>query len=264
VLRPRFIPGLTLSVDRIIVNLEDTINYFPANDFINGCLEFQIDYYCRGIVRNPGTFTLSSPVEGSPATGYFAQGLSNGFTSKFHSWDFQGQYGFRIGSAGRLNLDFNGSLATVVGGQDSPDVDPRNCTGFYGPFCGESLPRWSHSFRTTWTTADGGINTSVNWRHTAPTTISTNVTDPSLGIPINEPQQRTEYAGIDAYDYIDLSMNFDVAKRFTLRFAVNNVFDTSPPLVPNSRSVLGLLRANTVFRYDLLGRQIVVGAAINF
>jgi outer membrane receptor protein involved in Fe transport len=264
VVRPRFLPGLSLSVDRVIVNLRDSINFFSAASFLNGCLEFRIDYYCRGVVRNPGTFTLSSPTTGDPAAGFLAQGLSNGFKSKFHSWDFQGQYGLGLGSAGRLSFDFNGSLATLVGGQDSPDVASRNCSGYYGRLCGESLPRWSHSLRTTWTTVDGNFNTSVNWRHTAPTTLDTNVTDPDLGIPIDPNQFRNTFAGIAAYDYIDLSMNVSIAKQFSLRVGVNNVFDTAPPIVPNSRAVLGLLRANTVFRYDLLGRQITLGASVNF
>ncbi len=66
------------------------------------------------------------------------------------------------------------------------------------------------------------------------------------------------------YDYIDLSTSFDIAKRFALRVSVNNLFERDPPLLPDSRNVLGLLRSNTLFRYDLLGRQIVVGATARF
>jgi hypothetical protein len=42
------------------------------------------------------------------------------------------------------------------------------------------------------------------------------------------------------------------------------VFDKDPPLIPDSRNLLGLLRNNTLFRYDLLGRQFVVGATVRF
>ncbi|NYD90190.1 TonB-dependent receptor [Sphingomonas melonis] len=59
-------------------------------------------------------------------------------------------------------------------------------------------------------------------------------------------------------------MSFDIAKRYTLRASVNNLFDRDPPLVPDSRSTLGLLRANTMFNYDLLGRQIVMGVTTTF
>ena len=264
VLRPRFIPGLTLSVDRVLIDLKDSINYYAAADFLNGCLSVQTDFYCRGVVRNPGTFTLSSPAAGNPATGYFAQGLTNAFKSSFHSWDFQGQYSVSLGAIGRFDASFNGSRTTKVGNQDAPELADRNCAGYYGQFCGESLPNWSHTLRGTWTAADSSVNLSVNWRHTSPTTITFNVEDADRGIPFTAADRRATYGGIDAYDYIDLSLAFDVAKRFTLRLAVNNVFDTDPPLVPNTRNLLGLLRSNTVFRYDLLGRQLVAGVGVNF
>ncbi|WP_235524106.1 TonB-dependent receptor plug domain-containing protein [Sphingomonas sp. Leaf33] len=265
ILRPRFVPGLTVSIDRILVDLKDSINYYAAADFLNGCLTIQTDFYCRGVVRNPGTFTLFSAANTNPTTGFFAQGLTNGFKSSFHSWDFQGQYGVGIGKLGRLDTSFNGSLATKVGNQDAPELADRNCVGYFGPFCGESLPRWSHTLRTTWTTADRVANVSVNWRHRSNTTITYNVTDPTgTGIPFTAADRRATYARTGAYDYIDLSVGFDIAKQYSLRLAVNNVFDTDPPLLPNARNVLGLLRNNTLMGYDLLGRQFVAGVTVNF
>ncbi|WP_243848286.1 TonB-dependent receptor domain-containing protein [Sphingomonas insulae] len=263
VLRPRFLKGLTISVDRFLINLNDSIGYFSANDFLNGCLTTGLDYYCRGVVRNPGSFTLSSPPAGNPTTGYIAQGTSNGYRSKSHGWDFQGQYTLGLGGAGSLDLSFNGSLMTLAGGQDSPDAVPRNCVGYYGPGCGESLPKWKHGLRTTWTSPDKVINLSVNWRHIAPMTIAYNA-DASTGIPIDAPQRRRFFTGVDAYDYIDLSTSFDIAKSFTLRISVNNLFDRDPPVIPDSRNLLGLLRNNTMYNYDLLGRQIVAGASVRF
>jgi len=265
VLRPRFLPGLTVSVDRFLINLNDSINFFQTTDFINGCLTTGIDYYCRGIVRNPGTFTLTSPItnDAKPTTGYIAAGTSNGFKSQSHGWDFQAQYNLGLGTAGAVNLSFNGSLTTRVGSQDSPDVAPRNCVGYYGPNCGESLPKWKHGLLTSWTSPDKVTNVSVNWRHISPMTITFNA-DPGLGIPVTAADRRTTYTGVKAYDYIDLSTSFNIADRFTFRLSVNNVFDKDPPLIPNSRSVLGLLRSNTMFNYDLLGRQLVAGINARF
>ncbi len=263
VLRPRFLKGLTVSVDRFLINLNDSINFFSANDFLNGCLTTGLEYYCRGVVRNPGTFTLSSPPAGNPTTGFFAQGTSNGFRSKSHGWDFQGQYTLGLGGAGSLDMSFSGSLTTLAGGQDSPDATPRNCVGYYGPGCGESLPKWKHGLRTTWTSPDKVVNLSVNWRHIGPMTIVYNA-DPSTGIPIDAPQRRRFFTGVNAYNYLDLSTSFDIAKSFTLRVSVNNLFDRDPPVIPDSRNLLGLLRNNTMYNYDLLGRQIVAGASVRF
>ncbi|WP_241491777.1 TonB-dependent receptor domain-containing protein [Sphingomonas endophytica] len=263
ILRPRVLKGLTVSADRFVINLNDSINFFQVNDFLNGCLTTGLDYYCRGIVRTPGTFRLDSAATGNPTSGYFARGTSNGYRSQAHGWDFQAQYALGLGAGGTLDTSFNGTLTTRVGSQDTPNAAPRNCVGYYGPNCGESMPRWSHGLRTTWTSPEKFASVSVNWRHISAMTISYNA-PADTGIPANAPQVRRFYSGVPAYDYIDLATSFDVAKRFTLRVAVNNLFDRDPPLLPDSRSVLGLLRSNTLFRYDLLGRQIVVGATARF
>ena len=214
-------------------------------------------------MRNPGTFTLYSPPASNPETGFFIQGTSNGYRSASHGWDFQSQYALNLNTAGRLDLNFNGTLMTSVAGQESPTVVRRECVGYYGPFCGEGFPKWVHGLRTTWSDADNIVNVSLNWRHQGPMTITFNAAA-DTGIPYGAANRRSTYNRIDAYDYFDLATTFNVAKRFVLRLAVNNLFDRDPPLIPNSRSELGLLRNNTVFRYDLLGRQIVAGATVRF
>ncbi|MGR6328248.1 TonB-dependent receptor domain-containing protein [Sphingomonas sp. XXL09] len=258
VLRPRFLKGLTASADRFLIDLNDSISYIAANDFLNGCLSTGLSYYCRGVVRNPGNYTLYSVAAKNPTSGYFAQGTTNGYKSKSHGWDFQAQYTLHLGRFGSLDTSFNGSLTTLAGSQDSPDAKATNCVGYYGPFCGESLPKWKHGLRATWDTPDHIVHVSANWRHIGPMTISYNAA-PSAGLPFESTDRRAFYTGVPTYDYIDLSIGFDVAKRFGLSVSVNNLFDRDPPLVPDSRSLLGLLHSNTMFGYDLLGRQIAVG-----
>jgi outer membrane receptor protein involved in Fe transport len=264
VVRPRFLPGLTLSVDRFLIDLNDSIGLFSANDYIVGCIQTQDPYYCRGIVRNPGTFTLNSPAAGNPTTGFIIQGTTNGYKSKSHGWDFQAQWAIGLASAGKLDLSFNGTRMTLVGGQDAPNIAPRNCVGYYGPTCGESLPRWTHTMLTTYSPVDKSFSASVNWRYTGSQTVTYNAADAALGIPFTRADRRNTYNGIKSYSYFDLALSFDVVKRMNLRFSVNNVFDKDPPLIPDSRNLLGLLRNNTLFRYDLLGRQFVVGATVRF
>jgi outer membrane receptor protein involved in Fe transport len=264
VLRPRFLKGLTLSADRFIINLNDSITYFSAAGFLDGCLGTGLEYYCRGVIRNPGTFTLSSPAVGNPTTGYIAQGTSNGYKSMSHGWDFQSQYTLGLGAAGLLDISLNGSLMTLSGGQGTPLEMLRNCVGFFGPNCGESLPKWKHVMRTSWTSPDKVVNVSVNWRHISPMTLAYN-----MNFIADKPEDvarnfRKFYTGIEAYDYIDLALSFDIAQRFSLRIAANNLLDRDPPLVPDTRNLLGLLRSNTVFGYDMLGRQIVVGVTTRF
>jgi len=261
ILRPRFVPGLTVSVDRWLIDLEDQLEFFNPLDWLNGCLTTGNDYYCRGIKRNADG-TLSSSPTTSPATGWVSRGSTNGYQSKSHGFDFQGQYNVGLGGAGALDLSFNGTLMTLVGNQGAPTVEPRDCTGYYGSGCGESMPTWAHQFRTTWTSPDRGASVSLNWRHRSamPTTA---YAPADTGIPaLPEGDKRDAYPGIKAYDWFDLAFTFDINKQMTFRLAANNIFDRDPPIVPDSRSRIGLLRGNTIMGYDLLGRQLVAGVSI--
>jgi iron complex outermembrane receptor protein len=261
VLRPRFLPGLTLSVDRFMIDLNDSIGYNDYDYFSNGCLATGNDFFCRMFVRNADGTLYSAPA-GNPATGYLRGGTTNYYKSKSHGWDFQGQYALPLGGAGRLDFDFMGSLTTLAGGQDSPILPKYNCAGYYGGGCGQLIPKWTHALRTTYTTADQFFSASVNWRHLGPLTNVTNSGDPALGW--TAAGERATFYRIDAYDYIDLALSFRVNKAYSFRISANNLFDKTPPILPNSYSY-GLSRSNTLSaRYDSLGRQIAVGATLNF
>lgn len=261
VLRPRFVRGLTVSVDRWLIDLQDQLEFFNPLDWLNGCLSTGNDYYCRGIKRNADG-TLSSAPATSPATGWVSRGSTNGYKSKSHGWDFQGQYNVGLGNIGSLDMSFNGTLMTLVGSQGAPDITPRDCTGYFGSGCGESMPTWAHQFRTTWMAPGRVASVSLNWRHRSAMPM-TAYAPASTGIPaLPEGDKRDAYPGIKAYDWFDLALTFDVNKRMTFRLAANNLFDRDPPIVPDSRSRIGLLRGNTIMGYDLLGRQLVAGVSL--
>jgi outer membrane receptor protein involved in Fe transport len=212
-------------------------------------------------VRNADGTLYSNPAT-NPTTGYLRGGTTNYYKSKSHGWDFQGQYALPLGGAGRLDFDFMGSLTTLAGGQDSPILPKYNCAGYYGGGCGQLIPKWTHSLRTTYTTADRFFSASLNWRHLGPLTNVTNSGDPALGW--TEAGERKTFYRIGAYDYFDLALSFRVNEAFSFRISANNIFDKTPPILPNSYNY-GLSRSNTLSaRYDSLGRQIAVGATLNF
>jgi outer membrane receptor protein involved in Fe transport len=263
VLKPRFLPGLTLSADRFLIDLDDSIGYNDVTYFSDGCLATGSDFFCRMFVRNADGTLYSSPAS-NPTSGYIRRGTTNYYKSKSYGWDFQGQYALRMGSAGRLDFDFSGSLTTLAGSQDSPILEQRNCAGYYGGAgCGQLIPKWTHNLRGTYTTQDQFFSASLNWRHLGPLTNVSNSGDPTLGwVPAN---QRATFYRIEAYDYFDLSLGFRVNRQFSFRIAANNILDKTPPLFPNSYNVGSLSRSNTIpARYDSLGRQIAIGTTINF
>jgi iron complex outermembrane receptor protein len=263
VLKPRFLPGLVFSVDRYQIRINNSLGYNDYDYYYNGCLQSGDPFFCSSIVRNPGSGTLFSPAAGNPTTGFFRGGTTNYYRSISRGWDVQGQYTLGLGGAGRLDWGFNGSLTTFAGGQDSPLLPERNCRGYYNNGCGQQIPRWSHALRTTYSTADGAVSVSFNWRHLSSLTNANNSGDPDIGGTAARAQ--TTFTGIGAVDDFDLSMNVNVGKRMTLRIAANNLLDKVPPILANVRDLTSLFYNNTIpSRYDALGRQIAVGTTISF
>lgn len=262
ILKPRFLPGLTVSVDRFLIDLNQSIGYNDYSYFSNGCAQTGSAFFCDMFVRNADGTLYSNP-DTNPSTGFIRQGTTNYYKSKAHGWDIQGQYAVTLGSVGRLDFDFAGTLTTYAGGQDSPILDTYNCAGgYYGGPCGQLIPHWVHTLRTTFTTRDGQASVSLNWRHLSSLTNVSNSGDPALGWTAAG-EQSTFYR-IPSYDYLDLAVTFKVSQRFTMRLAANNLLDKDPPVLPNSYNY-GLSRANTLTaRYDPLGRQIAVGATVKF
>ncbi|MBT0667943.1 TonB-dependent receptor [Novosphingobium profundi] len=262
VLTPSFLPGLSLSVDRFLIDLDNSIGYNDYTYFTNGCLATGSEFFCSMFVRNSDG-TLYSDASSNPTSGYIRQGTTNYYKSKSHGWDLQAQYGLDLGAkAGRLDFDFAGSLTTYAGGQDSPILAKYNCVGYYGGSCGQLIPKWTHQLRTTWTAPDDEVSISLNWRFVGPLTNVTNSGKTSLGW--YEGGERSTYYHIPAYNYFDLAIGFRVAERFGLRFTVNNLFDKDPPVVPNSYSY-ALSRNNTLSaRYDSLGRQVAISTTVDF
>ncbi|HET9511206.1 MAG TPA: TonB-dependent receptor plug domain-containing protein [Sphingomonas sp.] len=264
VLTPSFIKGLTISADRYLIDLKDQITYFDANGTLNECLLTGDPYWCQYVVRDPVTFTLSAPANAAtpPTAGFIRQGTGNGYRSQSHGWDFQAQYSLGLGKFGKIDWSFNGSLTTRQGSQGAPTIPARDCKGLYGPGCGEGIPKWTHGLRTTYSPMQG-TSLSLNWRYIDPMTITFNA-PASAGIGYAASARRSIYNRLDAYNYFDLALTIEVAKQFTFRITANNLLDKDPPLIPDARGLLGLLQTNSVFRYDLLGRQVIAGASLRF
>ncbi|HEU0066837.1 MAG TPA: TonB-dependent receptor, partial [Sphingomonas sp.] len=257
VLTPTFLPRLSLSVDRYKIQVNSVISYLGAQFAVDGCVITGDPYYCSRLVRDAGTNQLTST---GTASGYIQGGNLNAYRLYASGYDFQGQYTVPLGAtAGKLDLIFNGTLATDQGGQAAVNQVRVNCVGFFGGSCSQPAPRWVHNLRTTYSTSDGVFSTSVAWRHIAGVTAGQN------GGPNSTPATFvTDFTRIPAYDYFDLALGFNIAERMTLTAAVNNIFDKQQPILTNTYDY-ALSRGNTIpQRYDTLGRQISIGVTTRF
>ncbi len=263
VVKPSFLKGLVFSVDRYRIKINNSLGYNDDSYYTDGCLRSGGDqFFCSGIVRQPGTGILYAAAANNPTSGFIRAGTTNYYFSIARGWDFQSQYTIGLGGAGKLDMNFNGSLTTFAGGQDSPVQPKRNCAGYFGNGCSQLLPKWSHGLRSTWTTADGIFSASVNWRYVGSLTHADNSGDPAIG---GTPDRaRTTFYHIAPVSYFDLAMTFAISRDFSLRFIANNLLDKTPPVLANSYDI-SLARSNTIpARYDSLGRNLAVGATVRF
>ncbi|MEI5688199.1 MULTISPECIES: TonB-dependent receptor plug domain-containing protein [Sphingomonas] len=262
VVKPRFVKGLVFSVDRYRIKINNSLGYNDYSYYTDGCLRSGGDsFFCSGIVRDANG-TLYAAAANNPTSGFIRQGTTNYYLSIARGWDFQGSYALGLGGAGRLDFDFNGSLTTFAGGQDSPVQPQRNCTGYFGNGCSQLLPKWSHGLRTTYSTADNVFNASFNWRYVGSLTSANNSGDEAIGGTPDRAQ--TTFYRIAPTSYFDLALTFNIARQFAFRVIANNLFDKNPPILANSYSI-SLARNNTIpQRYDALGRNIAIGTTITF
>ncbi|WP_200819788.1 MULTISPECIES: TonB-dependent receptor domain-containing protein [unclassified Azospirillum] len=266
VLKPRFAKGLVVSVDRFMIDLNDSIGFNYDDYFWKGCLQTGQEFFCSKFVRNANG-TLYSAASTNPTTGFIRGGTTNYYKSKSHGWDIQAQYrldleDLNLQEAGFIDWSFAGSLTTLAGGQDSPILPKYNCAGYYGGPCGQLIPKWTHGLRGTYNSEDGNFTASLNWRYVGVMNNVSNSGKPELGW--TQAGERSTFYRIPAYNYFDLAFSYRVQENYTFRLAANNLFDKRPPILPNSYSY-GLSRNNTLSgRYDSLGRQIAMGLTINF
>lgn len=264
-LKPRFIKGLVFSVDRYQIKIDNSIGYQGEQFWSDGCLTYGTPLYCSHFVRNSdGSLNSYSAYTGSnPTSGYVAFGNGNQYVSKSEGYDFQAQYAFGLpANAGRVNVDFNGSLATNISGADSPDTPFRNCVGYFGLTCGAPTPKWTHYLRLTYTTPDRLFSLSGGWRHISGTLFAGNSGDPTLGA--SNTTVLTSFYRVPTYDYADLQATVAIAKNLELRFTVNNLFDREPPILANASNYVSSYSNSFPTYYDTLGREFQIGFTTRF
>lgn len=273
VLRPDFIPGLTITADYFDIEIEDFIT------LVGGSLQglFDLCYAATGTqdinsapcqsfvgIRNSdGAITVNNP----PFVG-----LLNAASLEVAGVDLQVQYStdlpFSLFGEGdsRFNMNFNGTwtrqndFTPVVG---LPQVD--ECAGEFGGNCGEPIASFKWASRFSW--IDGPVTTSVRWRHLS--AVDDNDDDTLY----------TDFNGIErisAYDLFDLTFSVEASDNLTIAAGVNNLFNTLPGAPEFNNGVVSnrpnslLLgdnqeQANTYpSTYDVLGRDFFISAAFKF
>lgn len=253
VIRPSFIPRLSVTIDGFDIEIEDTISVLGGglNNTLNLCFNVIQNIsspFCQAFVgaRDPNSGIIG---------GTFLPGILNANIGKLETRgidvqvDYSQPLGFSLlgGEESRLNFFFLGSYLDqfdVTPVADLPE-EVNECADRFGLICGEPRPKFKWTSRLS--LIDGPATISGRWRHLD------DVRD-------DDPDTDFVVERIGSYDLFDLSFSLDLSDQFTMALGVNNIFDKKPPILGDNQE-----QANTYpGTYDPLGRDFFVSASFRF
>ena len=238
VLTPRFLPGFTLAVDYVSIDIRDAITSSSAEDVLTTCYD-STDYpnnpFCALITRStdpdPEFFgqveTLSEP--------YINQGRV-----VFRAIEVAGSYTFPLGDDSRLTLGVNYQHTLKEFNQIREGGPITNTRGEIGN---------SKDIAVVDLTYERGPLTWFNQvRYVGPARFDA-----------TEPLGTREVDKVDAWTVWNTSVSLAVNKQFRLRLNVDNVLDVGVP----DPGTTGNATRNTYYQ-GIFGRTFLVGAEVNF
>jgi outer membrane receptor protein involved in Fe transport len=299
VVQPRFVPGLSITVDYYNIKIKSAISQPVPGDLIAGCFGDSNgsaitaasvnNPICQLFRRDPATGGL----DGDPATtGGLVFPASNSGRILTDGIDLGINYRRDLGFA-KLNLSFQGNWTSrstfqsiVPGSQIPPGFpgaggeflasEPRDCVGLYSQNCGSpgsagpsssagSLqPEFTWNQRTTLTFGPADI--SLLWRHIDRMRAEPGTTAFSGTLSGGALDGRTvDFGRIKAYDYFDLATRIGVSDSLDFTLTVTNLLDKEAPVVGGTIGSTSFNSGNTYpSTYDPLGRRFAVGARFKF
>jgi outer membrane receptor protein involved in Fe transport len=243
VLTPRFIPGLSATVDYVSIKLKDAISQFSTDQVVESC------YDATNYPNNPFCALITRDFSGTPATNVNYGQLSLVGTSYFnsatlrykgilaelayrHSSDFLGA-GSHLGL--KISYQYLDTLSQTVTANSAP-VLISNSVGYS-----------RHKGIATLGYDRGGFSGQIQMNYIGKARI-----DPNSSADLYDPTT------VSPFTYFNLSLSQDVAHRFTFHIDVDNLFNAGPPSqYPASGGAVPYFSG-------ILGRYIRVGAGIHF
>jgi iron complex outermembrane receptor protein len=256
---PSQIPHLSGSLDYYHIKLTGEVTTIPASVIVSTCALTGNPVYCRQIVRNPNTGSLTGiSIAGG---GYIVQTNINAGAALVSGIDVQLNYKLDLPAGfGDVVWNLNGAYLQHNESTPIPGAHTYDCAGLFGFTCQTINPRWHHIFRTTWETP-WSASFSATWRYIGKVSEDNNTADPTLHY-----SQWGTYdvfnATIPSYSYLDLQATWNVNRILQIRAGANNVLDTAPPVILNAIVAGGA--ANTYDIYDIFGRQLFVAFTAKF
>ena len=161
VLRPRFIPGLTASVDWYDINLKDAINTVSAGSLAALCVDSPTlaNQFCANITRYAGGPPPGGPGTTPPMRGQIVNFLvqpQNVAAFATAGADLNIDYVIRTPSAGTFDVRFVGGYLNKLTFVGIPGAPTSNDLDQFG------RPQWNFNLAPTWSL--GGLTLTYNLR----------------------------------------------------------------------------------------------------
>ena len=253
VVTPRWVPGLSLTVDYYRIRVENLIATLSAQQILNTCVDLPdlSNQFCSFIfprqTDDPATADNEEGLLASPAL--VSSGI-NFARQEADGIDMEVAYRRTFGNGHRLN--FRGVATRVLKRNNfvSP-TDPK----FGNRVLGElGDPKWAAQANITYGVGKFDLRYSVNYVGKA--TIGQYENYFSFqGRPPENPDFTEERFYPDVA-YHALRGNFEIKDKFNFYLGVDNMFDKKPPL--------GLLGTAGGDPYDSIGRYFYAGATVDF
>ncbi len=248
VFAPQFLPGFNVSLDWFHIEVSNLVATTGAQNTLNDCYVNLNAASCARITRDPSLGSLwvaggevedlNTNIGGIETTGV----------------DINANYSVDVGSMGSLGFQLVGTWLDELITDPGQGITPYDCAGNYGQVCGTPNPEWRHRFRVSWETP-WSFDVDATWRYYG----SVDQVN-GAGTPIAAGDLDSSF---DAISYFDVSGSWDVLDNTSLRFGVNNVLDTDPPLSNNVGAGSG--NGNTYPQvYEALGRYVFAGFTVDF
>ncbi len=262
VFQPRWIDGLTVSVDYFDISVKDAIAPIPPLTTLTQCITTGDPNFCQNVQRDRDGSLFASPVPPAGSPFQFAgvqQPVVNIGQLDTRGLDVSASYSLDmadvgLGGWGSLNWNYVSTFLMELSSIPVPGVTTTvECKGLYRGGCLGPNPEYRHRLLTTWQTP-WNIDITATWRHfsgvdwangqqTGGTfTPSGNILDDNL----------------DSAEYLDLAAQIYVRENMTLRAGVQNVFGRDPELTTTAGTAPG--NGGTFpGTYDPAGRFIFFG-----
>ncbi|WP_296598618.1 TonB-dependent siderophore receptor [Phenylobacterium sp.] len=251
VIQPRWVPGLSMSVDYFKYNITDSVSTIPINTLFGSlCYDdasqpYASNPFCAQIQRD-ATGTNGGAVVGGVIQAILVN--QNVASTKVEGYDYSVSYGFHTED---------------VFGKDYGDIALRLDATWMYQFAQQGLPNQAYTqFANTITNAtpEWKGNFSARWSYDK---ISLGWSTAYIGsMIISQVQQAGVLDPYKTGDYFrhDFRATYRYNDDITFRAGVINVFDKQPPYQPEIFTGTGTGSS----QYDNRGRYFFVGANLNF